>query len=567
MQPIQLNRRQAHLRRWLSLFIFLLLILNTAPAPAAEPAEVLILPFTIHAENDLAFLRSGIQDMLSTRLTIEGKARPVGRVEAAEAAAGVAEINEKTATELGRKLQADYVVFGSLTVFGGSISTDVKMVNVAEQKTVLSFHETGRNNGDVINHINAFAARINDEVFGVGSQAERPLTPRAPAGEEVDTRRHPESLWREEAGRQVAGPDVRPEEDDDTVAVEAGSDGTDIGEVWRSRYFKTEIRGLGVGDVDGDGSNEVAFMDGTDIFVYRYMGERFIKVREIEGRRGNRLVSIDVADINGNGLAEIFVTSVRPENRGLSSFVLEWDGNGFQRIVEEAGWYYRVVNLPGRGRVLMGQLGGSRRPFSGGIEELQWRAGEYAGVNPQNLPSWVNVYGFGIGDVTSAGRNVTVAFTEREELRIMDPEGEADWKSGEKFGGSATFLEYPAEATASIGEHREMAHLYLPQRILIADLNGDGTNEIVVARNEDAAGRFLSRFRLFRGGRIEGLVWDEFGLATAWKTREFSGHVSDYGVADIDNDGRDELVFSVIQRASSVLSSAKSFIGAQEINP
>ncbi|GAG74886.1 unnamed protein product, partial [marine sediment metagenome] len=51
-----------------------------------------------------------------------------------------------------------------------------------------------------------------------------------------------------------------------------------------------------------------------------------------------------------------------------------------------------------------------------------------------------------------------------------------------------------------------------------------------------------------------------------WKTREISGHISDYTIADIDNDGRDELVFSVVSKTGSVLGEAKSYLVSQEIS-
>ena len=102
-------RRLTGLIRLLTAFF----ILFNAPALAAESAKrVLILPLTIHSEKDLAFLNKGIMDMIASRV---GATATVIRKDAL--APG------KDALQMGRDLNADYVVTGSLTLFGNSAST------------------------------------------------------------------------------------------------------------------------------------------------------------------------------------------------------------------------------------------------------------------------------------------------------------------------------------------------------------------------------------------------------------------------------------------------------------
>ena len=51
----------------------LFILMSGKAAWAAQPTRVLILPFAIHSEKDLSFLKEGIWDMLSSRLSQEGK--------------------------------------------------------------------------------------------------------------------------------------------------------------------------------------------------------------------------------------------------------------------------------------------------------------------------------------------------------------------------------------------------------------------------------------------------------------------------------------------------------------
>ena len=148
---------------------------------------------------------------------------------------------------------------------------------------------------------------------------------------------------------------------------------------------------------------------------------------------------------------------------------------------------------------------------------------------------------------------------------LFRSDGNKEWESSDTYGGSSIYLEFPMEATARIGEHKEMDRRYLPLRILTRDIDGDGKSEVLVGRNLDAAGRLFSRVRIYKGGHIECLAWNDFGLATRWKTPEISGQISDYALGDINNDGKPELVFSVIQKIDSVIGKPRSYVAALEI--
>jgi len=521
-------------------------------AGAETAAKVLILPFNIHSDKDLSFLRNGIQDMLTSRLTRPGKLQPIPREAALKSIRGITDIDEKTAGRLGESLGAKYVVYGSVTVFGDSISTDARLLDLSLGKTRLSFNESGKESGDVITHIDRFAGQVGETLFGAAAAAPAAAAPKTP---EEQSRMHPESLW---TGKIDA-------EDQRMIAGETGKGA--LGAAWKSRNFKLAIEGLSIGDVDGDGKNETVFMTEDGVFIYRYMDQRFIKIAEIQEGYNNRHLGIDVADINENGVGEIFVTNLHEEQQSLMSYVLEWDGARFKRIAENVKWYFRVIDHPTRGKVLVGQQQDIKRPFMAGITEMHYNGVAYvpqtAGELP--LPRWVNVFGFNSGDVAGTGREMTVAFSDRNYLRVLTADNQSEWESEDPYLSGGIYVEYPDEAAARIGEYREQIRQYLPQRILISDVDGDGKNEVLVCRNKDAADGLFAKLRIFKSGQIECLAWDQFGLYTKWKTRNISGHVSDYVLGDINSDGRPELVFAVIKKSGSAFGDAQSFIASQDI--
>ena len=158
---------QSHkLTRIILLLMAILLLFTTAPAVAA-PARVAILPFDVNAEKDMTFLQEGILDMLGSRLAWRDKVEVISENETKAALASVDGFDgESRALLVGGKLQADFVLFGSLTVFGESVSIDAKMADVSGQQPPLPFFAQTRGMGEVIPQINQFATNINATVFG-----------------------------------------------------------------------------------------------------------------------------------------------------------------------------------------------------------------------------------------------------------------------------------------------------------------------------------------------------------------------------------------------------------------
>ena len=136
-------------------------------AAVAQLKQVAVVPFKINAEKDLSFLRDGIVDMLTSRLFWEDKVAVLSREETAKVLENVqAPLNESKAREIGTRLKVDYVLFGSLTVFGNSVSIDAKMVDVSGSKPPLTFFNQSQGMDQVIPGINLFATDINAEIFG-----------------------------------------------------------------------------------------------------------------------------------------------------------------------------------------------------------------------------------------------------------------------------------------------------------------------------------------------------------------------------------------------------------------
>ena len=526
-------------------------------AMADEPSRVVIVPFEIHADRDLSFLKEGIVDMLTSRLTSEESVVIVGAERDQVLQEVSVPIDEKTARAMGARLQADYVLFGSLTALGSSVSLDGRMVDVHERRPTLTFYKQCKEMGEVIPQINLFATEIRERVSGSPMAIPAP-PPRAPKRPAVHAA--PDTVMTPEPTDEVKVPIAKPAPAAPLGFVKSGgtapADMTTAGS-WKSQGFKLAIKGIALGDVNGDGETEVVFIDDQSVYVHRFEDQRLVKIWEKAGK--GRFLGVDVADVNGNGRAEIFVTSVKRPGYYPNSFVLEWDGGGFETVSKEASWYYRVINVPDQGRVLIGQQGRREDLFLPGVYQLSSRDGEYGPDERLTLPKGINIFAFALGDVMNNGQQMIVAFDEGDHLRIFSSSGEEKWKSGEPYGGSMNYLE------SLSGSDDLSDRLYLPQRIYIDDLDGDGKHEVLVASNQGAMGRLFAHLRRFSSGHMAALSWQGIGLTLTRQTPQISGYISDYAIGDLDHDGRDEVVVAQVSKEGKIIRHDRSSIVAYQL--
>ena len=541
-----------------SRFIFLSLaffsvILWNINLLAAEPDRVAIIPFKMNAEKDLTFLKDGIYDMLESRLSKADKVQVIDRLETEKTLETVTgPVNEISAQQTGRKLNADFVLFGSLTVFGNSVSIDAKMIDVSGNRPALSFFNQSQGMDEVIPRIDIIAGDINEKVFGIktgrttpppASSTQAPESQK-PESQKRDIHAHPESLLKKAPAKQGRG-----SVDSSPFIMEQRSGETHT--FRKSRSYKMKISSIALGDVDGDGNIETVTISSHKVLILRNENGHFTKIKEISGRNNQRFVAVDVADIKKDGRAEIFVTCVNTIAGTLNSFVLEFDGNDFKTIAKREQWYFSVPKTPKNEHILLGQKRGVSDLFFPGVYELAWSNGSYEPKDKVSLPKATGIFGFATGDVMNNGNESVVAFGEDDRLRVFSPNGEKIWKSDERFGGSNNYLLQTPDSGKRV---------FLSQRVLITDLNIDGNYEVTVVKNHSTTGHLFKQSVVYDGAKIVSLFWDGLGLALNWSTRKVSGYFSDIAIGDIDNDGKPEIAAVIQSNPGSLFKKTKSAI-------
>jgi TolB-like protein len=484
---------------------------------AAGPKRVAILPFAMNADRDLTFLQEGIMDMLASRLAWKGEVQVLEKGEVkGQAAQSAGPVDRAKALDVGRALQADYVIFGSLTVFGESVSLDARILDVAKEEELMTAFKQTKGMDEVIPTVNQFAMDINEKIMG------RSMAPAAAVA--------------------APGPE-KPKGPGGLAAVGEDFQGTGVKKV---QGFKVQIVSLDIGDVDGDGKNELVLADKNKVYIYKWENNAFALFKTVEGGLSAQYINMSLGDLDRNGRAEIYVSSVA--SNSASSSVLEWDGKGFRKIVKGQRWLLRVIDFPGQGQTLVGQrraVGGNLR---GKVQFLRREGDELAPAGPLDLPKQANVFNFALSDLQGNGMKNTVLLDSSDYLRLYNPAKEVIWKSEDYYGGNITYIETELDKN----------WYFISVPIYITDVDEDGKKEVMICKNRSSSGRFVRRFRYYSSGALHFLTEDPAGLAVKWTTRKASGPITGYGVADVDHDGLLELVVASVTKEAKMLVKPRS---------
>ena len=111
-------------------------------------------------------------------------------------------------------------------------------------------------------------------------------------------------------------------------------------------------------------------------------------------------------------------------------------------------------------------------------------------------------------------------------------------------------------------------YLYLPSPILLTDLNGDNRLEVIVNHNLPGFAQ-LTGGREYSKGEILSLTWGGDSMLENWKTGKIEGDITGLQVADLNGDGIQELIVATTESGgiSSLWGGKSSLILRYELTP
>lgn len=522
---------------------------------ASGPAKVAVLPFTMHTPSQMAYLQDGIRDMLTSRLAWQGKVQVIEKAATEQALRGSkADLSVEDAQRVGNSLKADYVVFGSVTGLGQSISIDAKVIKTSGGGDPVSLYAQTKSLDDVVPKINQFAQEINQKIFSRPSEQAQAAT----TDSESAMTRNPELLIPD---TMVAG-DKLSYLNPNFIEVTPEGSVRQPG-LWRSQTFRGGIVGMDVGDLDGDGHPEIVTVTQRQVAAYRKEAQALKQLAVFDGTTADHFLWVSVVDVNRDGASEIYVTNLRTRQSSratgsesitagdsdtkeqLASFGLALAGGKLKPTCTNVAYFLNGIELSQRGKVLLGQERGHPKegPFKPDIYEMHLKGSDLAPMTQLNVPSRCNVFNFAKADINNDRSEEIIMIDGSNHLLILSATGDQLWKSDKAFAATTNAFVGKVEDL----RYNSLEYFNIPSPILVMDVNKDGIPELVVNRTSDTLARFMPEgLKTYDRGEIVSLSWDQLGLIENWKTREISGMVTSIRMVDANGDGTPELMASLV---------------------
>jgi len=325
--------------------------------------------------------------------------------------------------------------------------------------------------------------------------------------------------------------------------------------LWMSPEIKGELVGLAVADLNGDGRLETALAFAHKLEIGRISGGRYEVVTSLDLGFGQKVVSLDSADLDRNGVSELYLTAA--DKDVLKSLVVSMKNGKLAITNKNLPWYFRTVRLPGEKELLLAQtLGRLDRDFDGPFLRLEMKGDKLVAGEPLVVPDGLELFGFGAFTAPN-GEQLFAQLNFLDNLKVVRPSGETIWSSEERFGGGEAYIERK-DPDRNPAEGPTTRNAYMQKRLEIGP-NG----ELLVPVNEGS--RLLRGARSFNRSHIRGVVWNGFSLQELWRTQPQEAYLADYKLADADNDGKLELVQALVFSRDGFGSKARSALAIFEL--
>jgi TolB-like protein len=524
------------------------LFVSFFPASAMSAGEkIAVLPWKVNASGDVAYIRAAMPDMLATRLG-QGRSEIIRPDQAGKALAEKkAELNDAGAFEAGKALKADYVLYGSLTIFGNAVSMDARLINI-NTGDAAPFASKGTGIESIIGLVDKLSADVNSHLNP--PPAPVAVQPGVPAPVAV-----PMAIPAPAAAGKDGGFIIKADKSKEQPVL------------WKGRDIDGMFVAMTAADLDKDGVKELFLISGNVLAIAKYSAEGMEVIKEIKDSRSQN-IAITSIDSDEDGAIEVYVSRV--SGGKPASAMLEYKGGAYSITASNLDWMLRAVSVDGREPVLVGQRLRTIDGFFGDLKKLRKEGDGLKEVSAfeVELPRNVNVFGFEAFNLTG-GATELAALDSRQYLTLYSLKNEGrgwsqSYKSADYYGGTLNLLKL-----REAGNGSERAPISIEGRFFYADMDGDGKKELIIKKNTPGGlGRSADVPASFKTGEIISLSWDAVGGTTSenWRTKQVEGYIADFFIDDIDGDGNQEVTMLVVTGTERLFGTLKSYILSHRIS-
>ena len=287
------------------------------------------------------------------------------------------------------------------------------------------------------------------------------------------------------------------------------------------------VTSMDVCGVISEGSEEILVTDGKKVLMYQLNGEQVEFVDEHIPGVSSKLLSVQCAEIDKNPGQEIIVNQYI--NNALDTSILTYRNGRLQVLQEHIDVMLVALDTNGDGvnDTVWGQAYDLTEFFAIGRAALYaFDNGRLRRQEQVEVPRVFRATGVTLADLSGDGKRDLVMIDDSRQLRVYRGQQQL-YKTGDRVGGGYSVAEVEREGTSRV---RHKFPYYLEPWMSVADLNGDGRQDVIVPRNIRSLGGLLPNVNLYSGGDVVVLSYNDFGYSLTAITPQFDGVVSGIGI-------------------------------------
>jgi hypothetical protein len=292
-------------------------------------------------------------------------------------------------------------------------------------------------------------------------------------------------------------------------------------ELWHSDQINSVAIGMALGDIEGNGKQDVVVAFRDHVEAFRWNGQALESIGKFESRGYSNYLAVDTADLEGSGHDRIFAASYNDGIKRFRTVVLEYSSGTLKEVGRTTGVLRTLQHADGKRELLVQDLAMAREfrvyPPSPLVKSGKGY-NEGAALKMGRTLNDDQLFGFAWGDWDGDGVEDLAVLQSGESLYVYFKN--AKWSASERYGGTKADFMWGREIPGSI----------YPR--LVTYKPSTGGEQLLVPHNIDVSSIHLTHIKFFKDSEILDLAWNGREMSTLWKL-PISGVLADFGIGDV----------------------------------